>query len=339
MIQYKKICVGEEMAVRNQKKKILYLMKIFLEKTDEKHMLSAVELCNLLCEYGILAERKSIYDDIQTLIEFGMNIVQVKGKQGGYYLRSREFELAELKLLVDAVQTSNFITVQKSNLLIKKLGRMTSQHNEKNLKRNIYLYNRPKTENENIFRNVDFIHWSITENKQLSFRYVEWNVKKQMQYRRDGKIYYVSPWALVWDDENYYLVCYHHEDQQIKHYRVDKIHDLQIIQEQRKGMELFGKMNLTDFSKKTFGMYGGCDEEVILRCHNSLVGVILDRYGKNIWMMPENEEYFKVKILVTVSRQFFGWMVGIGENIELVSPSYVREEFIEYLENIRKKYK
>ena len=319
------------MAVQIQKKKILYLMRILQEQTDEQHILTANELCTELGKYGISAERKSVYSDIDTLRDYGMDIVQIKGASAGYYIGEREFSMPELKLLVDAVQSSKFITRKKSDELIQKLEKLTSRSEARELQRQVFILNRVKTENETIYYNVDQIHSAINANVQIRFRYAEWTAKKTLKLKKNGAYYTVSPWALTWDDENYYLIAYDEAADLIKHYRVDKMKSIDLLTERRLGRERFEDFDLAAFAKKTFGMYGGEDEDVTLRCHNSLAGVVLDRFGHDVMMIPDGAEHFRVTVQVAVSRQFFGWLTGIGEQMQLVQPAETREEYRQYL--------
>ena len=322
------------MAVQVQKKKILYLMHILCERTDETHIMSANDLCMALQEYGISAERKGIYSDIDTLRDFGMDIIQVKGASQGYYVGNREFSMPELKLLVDAVQSSKFITKKKTRELIHKLEGHTSRGQAVQLQRQVYIHNRLKADNETIYYNVDSIHTAIIQNKQVQFQYAEWNIHKQLQLKKNGAFYIVSPWALTFNNENYYLIAYDEKADMIKHYRVDKMQALQPLQIERKGKEQFECFDLAAHMKKTFGMYGGHDEWLTLLCHNDLAGVILDRFGHEVSMIPQDENHFSVSVLVTVSRQFFGWITGIGEQIVIQKPQSVRLEYKCYLERM-----
>lgn len=326
------------MAVQNQKKKLLCLIQILLESTDEQHIMSAADLCKALEGYGIHAERKSIYSDIETLIDWGMDIVQVKGRHSGYYVGSRDFELPELKLLVDAVQSSKFITTRKSEELIKKLEGLTSKHEARLLQRQVFIYNRPKTGNETIFYNVDYIHTAILENVQIQFQYTEWTQKKELRVKKGGEFYIVSPWALTWSDENYYLIAFDAEKEAIRYYRVDKMKNVSLLSEPRLGKTMFQNFDLAAFAKKTFSMYGGKDEEVVLICKNAIAGVFLDRYGTDLMMIPVDEERFKVKVPVSVSPQFFGWVTGLGDLIEIAGPENVVEEYKKYLKTILNNY-
>ena len=326
------------MAVQNQKKKLLSLMQILKERTDENHLMSAADLCNALEEYGITAERKSIYSDIEALQDYGMDIVQKKGTNSGYYVASREFELAELKLLVDAAQASKFITKKKTEELIKKLEGLTSRYEARQLQRDVYIYNRTKAQNETIFYNVDYVHDAMNANVQIRFQYSEWTVKKELKLKKDGAFYVVSPWALTWDDENYYLIAYDAGADMIKHYRVDKMQKISLLEEKRIGREKFQEFDLAAFAKKTFGMYGGSDEHVTLRCKNHLAGVVIDRFGQDTFMIPGDDGYFKAKVLVSVSPQFFGWVTGIGDGMQILGPESVREQYKAYLTGLLEQY-
>ena len=326
------------MAVQIQKKKILCLMQILMERTDENHMLSASELCEALQEYGISAERKSIYSDIEALQNFGLDIVQQKGSRPGYYLASRDFELPELKLLVDAVQSSKFITTKKSEELINKLEKLTSKYEAKQLQREVFIYNRPKSGNETIYYNVDQIHAALSSDRMITFQYAEWTPQKELRLKREGALYDVSPWALTWDDENYYLIAYNEKWDAIRHYRVDKMKNLKTLDKKRLGKKQFQDFDLAEFSKKTFGMYGGDDEDVIFLCHNDVAGVIIDRFGKDVKMMPVDEEHFRVRTRIAVSSQFFGWVTGVGEKMQIAGPQWVRAEYKQYLKRIVDNY-
>lgn len=323
-----------------QKLRTLCVMEILQARTDEEHILNASDLCRILkSEYGIHADRKTIYSEIDTLCRFGLDILQRKGKAPGYYVGSRNFELPELKLLVDAVQSAKFITEKKSEELIQKLEKLCSNSEAEQLQRQVFIYNRIKTGNETIYYNVDQIHTAIYRNRQIRFQYCEWNSRKELVFKKSGAFYQISPWALSWDDENYYLIGFDEAACLIKHYRVDKMQYLSISDAPRLGEEHFKNFDLASFAKKTFGMYGGYDEQVTLLCHNSLAGVVIDRFGQEVWMVPHDVEHFRAKVTVAVSRQFFGWVTGIGPCMEILGSEQVRREYEEYLEETLKVYR
>ena len=322
-----------------EKLKILYLMRILLRDTDKDHILNAEQLCKKLeAEYEMTCNRKTIYADIERLQRYVLAVKQVKGDRQGYFVDEREFSLPELKLLVDAVQSSKFISKDKSRDLIKKLETFTSKENARQLQRDVFIYNRIKSENPEIYQNIDLLHAAMAENRQICFQYCEWTIKKELVPRKNGKIYEVSPWALTWDDENYYLVGYDQESDKIKHYRVDKMKSMSLSEKKRAGKDNFENFDLASYARKTFGMYGGRDESVLLRGEKSLVGVILDRFGKNAMIMPDGEDHFKTDVLVTVSPQFFGWVTAIGDRLQIIGPEDVREGYKNYLQDIMNAY-
>lgn len=327
------------MAGQQGKIKTLYLLQILMERTDEEHMLNATELSDILLnEYDISADRRTIYNEIEMLKTFGIDICQKKGTHPGYYVASRKFELPELKLLVDSVQASKCLTEKKSRELIKKIETLCSRDEAKQLSRQVVILNRPKTINETIYYNVDSLHTAIYQNCQITFQYAEWTTKKELRLKHNGDYYVASPLGLIWDDENYYLVAYDEKSDRIKHYRVDKMQHIKILDQCRVGQDRMKDFNLAVYSKKTFGMYRGEDVEVSLLCKKHLAGVLLDRFGQNIWMIPVGEDYFRAKILVSVSQQFFGWVTGIGDAMVIEGPMEVREMYKEYLGNIMKNY-
>ncbi len=311
----------------NQKFKIYRLAQIMLEKTDDEHYITMPEIMASLSEYDVTADRKSIYADLRDLSVLG---VEVEGEPIGnryhYHVVNRPFELPELKLLVDAIQSSKFITEKKSNTLIKKLEKLVSKYDAQKLQRQVYVSGRIKTMNESIYYTVDAIHNAISENKKIRFQYYQWNVKKEMELRHNGAWYHISPWGLSWDDENYYLVGYDSDAEMIKHYRVDKMLHIKLSNESREGKEHFKKLDMADYAKKSFGMFGGKEQTVKLLVKNSLAGVIIDRFGKNVMLIPADDEHFTVNVDVHVSRQFLGWIFSLGEDIKIVDPDVVVDQ-------------
>ena len=309
-----------------QKLKLLYLIKMLQENTDENHPMSTPDIIKYLENQGIHAERKSIYSDMESLADFGYDVVQVQSRLGGgYYLGSREFELPELKLLVDAVQSSRFITTKKSRDLIRKLEQIAGKNDAGKLQRQVYVAGRIKTENESIYYNIDAIHRAIQENRQITFVYLDWNLQKELVPRLGGDKC-VSPWALIWRDENYYLAAYDSEAKVIKHYRVDKMLHIRMSGESRDGKEHFKKLDMADYAKKSFGMFRGKETSVKMLVNNSLAGVIIDRFGKDVMMIPEDEEHFRVNVDVHVSKQFLGWVFSLGEAVKIIGPDEVVEQ-------------
>jgi len=312
---------------RNQKFKLYRLAQIMLENTDENHYITMPEILAALGEHDITADRKSIYADLRELEIMG---IEVEGEPIGnryhYHVVNRPFELPELKLLVDAIQSSKFITEKKTNALIKKLEKLVSRFEAQKLQRQVYVSGRIKTMNESIYYTVDAIHNAISENKKIRFQYFQWNIKKEMELRHNGAWYHISPWGLSWDDENYYLVGFDSNTEQIKHYRVDKMLHIQTSEECREGRTHFKKLDMADYTKKSFGMYAGKEKTVKLLVDNRLAGVMIDRFGKNIMMIPADEGHFTVSVDVHVSRQFLAWVFSLGEQAKIISPAEVVEQ-------------
>ncbi|MCM1253720.1 MAG: WYL domain-containing protein [Clostridium sp.] len=324
----------------NQKLKLLYILKILSEQTDEEHCMSAQRLIEELAKYDVKAERKSIYDDMNQLMDFGYDIILTKSRvNGGYYLASREFELAELKLLVEVVQSSKFITLKKSRELIDKIEKLASKSEAKQLQRQVYVANRIKTANESIYYIVDDIHKAIQNNEQISFQYLEWNLEKQLVPRKEGKLYRISPWALTCKDENYYLIAHDKEEDKIKHFRVDKMGNIQILTGvKREGASLFERFDIADYANKTFGMFGGIEQSVTIQFQNHLIGVVMDRFGRDVSIRQRDDGHFSVRVTVAVSGQFFGWLTGLGDGACLIAPADIVGQYRDYLRNVIKNY-
>lgn len=319
----------------NQKLKLLYLMRLFLERTDEAHPVTVPELIAALGQYGVSAERKSLYDDFEALRHFGLDIVQNGGK---YYVGSRDFELPELKLLVDIVQTSKFITEKKTLSLIKKLEGLASVHDARRLQREVYVRNRVKSMNESVYYNVDEISGAIQQDRAIRFRYFEYTPRKERRFRRDGRFYEASPYALLCDDENYYLLAWDDAAKQMKHYRVDKMTAISPKRKARQGKEAFQALDMSAYGKSVFGMFGGAAQQVRIRFAGHLAGAVIDRFGKEVVLAVEDETHFIATLPVVVSPQFFGWVVGFGAEAEVLSPPDVRQELYDYLQKTASLY-
>ncbi len=321
----------------NQKLKILYLAKIFTENTDENHPMTMSEIIAALDSYGISAERKSLYDDFENLNLFGLDICRTDGKIPGYFNASGSFEIAELKLLIDAVESARFITPKKTAQLIAKIEQLTSRHNAHKLNTQVYASNRVKTGNEQIFYNVDKIHESISTNRQITFRYFDYSIDKQKKYRKSGAFYTESPLSLMWDDENYYLVTYNSRHNALVHYRVDRMENIAISDCQRNMPE--GGFDPAQYSRKMFSMYSGEEEFVTIRFDNSLINVVLDRFGTDTTLHKENENSFTIKAKISVSQQFFGWIASLGGRAIIMAPASVKKDFYDTMKKVTENHK
>ncbi len=312
----------------NQKLKLYYLARIMTEKTDDEHMITMPEIKSALEEYGVTADRKSLYDDLEALRVLGIDVIGEKvGRNFYYHVGGKQFEIAELKLLVDAIQSSKFITERKSGELIKKLTGMASNYEATQLKRQVVVQGRVKTMNESIYYFVDDVHRAIAENKQISFEYMKWNEQKKMVRRKDGS-YVVSPWALTWDDENYYLIAYDEEADCIKHFRVDKLKSIQVLEARRTGEDKFREFNLAKYARMSFGMFGGEPVKVKIAFDNDMAGVFIDRFGRDITIFPSKRAgWSETTVDVAMSDQFLGWIFALGKKVKILGPESVVDRF------------
>lgn len=321
---------------RNQKLKILYLYDILKEKTDEEHGLNAEELIRELQGYGIEAERKSIYSDIELLRDiYGLEIEH--DKSTGYRLTEREFDFPELKILVDAVQSSRFISETKSNSLIQKLKSLTSHRHAAELQRQITVKNRIKSMNHTTLYTIDTIQNAILNNHRITFQYFNWNSKKEQVARHNGKKYEISPWLLLWDNEYYYLIAYTEEYGQIRHYRTDRMRNVCENSRPRSGREAYDSLDLSAYSSGVFSMFGGDKTRVSFHCAERLADVIIDRFGKDIPIIPD-QSGFTFHAEIDLSPQFYGWVASFADEIQILSPQPVIDEYCRHLKKALHQY-
>ena len=319
----------------NQKTKLLYVMEALLYESDEAHPLSMEDILRYLSEKGIRAERKSVYSDIETLQAFGLDIHGTRGRTAGYYVGERDFELPEIKLLIDSVQSSKFITERKTMQLIRKLAGLTSVHEAALMKRQLFVKNRIKSMNESIYYNVDAIHQAIAEDKQIEFRYYSYTVTKEKKFRRNGRPYRVSPLALSWAEENYYLIAYEGEAGKIKHFRVDKMDGIRVTERFREGQKLLRETDMAEYTRKNFSMFGGEEQTVTLRFSNRMIGVVIDTFGKDVPIFSVDADHFQIRATVAVSPQFFGWLFGLDGEAVITAPREVMDAFQAQLERVK----
>ena len=323
----------------SQKLKILYVMEFLLRNSDEEHPVSISQIADYLETHDIPAQRKSLYDDIEALRKYGLDIIQTNhGKNYGYYVANRDFELPELKLLVDSVQSSKFITRKKTSELIRKIERLASIHDAHLLQRQVYVQNRIKTMNESIYYNVDEIHNGISKNRKIRFKYFDLTVTKERSYRKYGDFYVVSPYALTWDNQNYYLVAFDSDAGIIKHYRVDKMTTISMIEEPRDGQEAYKALDVAQYSKSVFGMFSGEPEPVRMRFSNNLVGSVLDRLGHDVMLIPDGDEHFTVAADIVVSPRFFAWIYGFDGMAQILGPQSVIDRMVAQTKGVLSAY-
>ena len=321
----------------NQRGKLLLLQRFLEENTDAEHPATMEQILSWLEANAEVSNRKTVYEDLAWLRDQGLDIRSVRmGRGMGYYIGSRAFALSELKLLVDAVQSSKFITESKSISLIGRIEKLGSVHQARQLRHQVWVRGRIKTMNESVFANVDRISAAIESNKQITFRYFTWNVKRERVFRRDGARYEASPWALLLDNENYYLLA--REGGTMKHFRVDKMLDIRVTEKPREGRDTFGALNMAAYTDSHFGMFSGDIDRVKLCFLNSLAGVAIDQFGPDAMLIPYDGEHFTVTIRTAVNVQFFAWLLGLGDGVRILEPQSAIDAMREHLDSVRRLY-
>ena len=319
----------------NQKLKILYILDYLMENTDEDNMVSVKDIISYLEQNGITAERKSVYSDIEALKAYGIDIISEKSKTYGYGIASRDFELAELKMLVDSVQASRFITEKKSSGIIKKIEKLTSRHQAHTLQRQVYIQERAKTANEKIYYIVDAIYEAISKNKKISFKYYEYGTDKKKHEKNNGMPYIVSPYSLTVSDDNYYMIANYPKYDGLTHFRTDRMGEVKILDENSENIEsvTYEKFNLGDYSKKVFQMFGGETEKVTLLCKKNMINAVIDKFGEDVMIIKNDDDTFNASVTVKVSPTFFAWIFTFSGSMKIISPTSVRDKFNEMLKS------
>ncbi len=318
------------MKKENQRLKALYVRDILLRETDENHSVTTKKIIELLEKYGISAERKSVYSDIYALDDAGLiDVMQVEGRSGGFRTLSRDFELAELKMLVDAVQSCRFISKKQCTSLIKKLSKLSSRYEESELSRSVYVYDREEKQSGVLYL-IDDIHKGISENSSITFKYTELTPSKKKVERRNGESYRVSPWSLMWREDNYYLIAFDHDFRGIRHYRVDRMEKIKLTGEARRGREEFEKISLAKYYGNVFEMFKGREEMVHFRCDNRFAGAMFDRFGMSL-NVTEQGDCFEFYAPIEISVRFFSWVFGFDGALQILSPESVVNEYKEQI--------
>lgn len=325
------------MKSEGQKMKLFVLKEILEKETDMDHGITMARILELLSMRGIKAERKSIYDDLRALRDSDiLDVTEAQGKNREYSVASRTFELSELKMMTDAIQSSKFLSEAKTRELIKKIETLCSKHEAQSIQSHVVIANRVKSISKGLFFNVDTVHAAISANKQISFKYFDYDLKKQRKYFKKGERYVASPWSMIYVDDNYYLLAY--QDGKFKHFRVDKMEDVQISILDRDAADEFAKIDMSAYTKYTFSMYGGEIMPVTMIFQNRMMGAVMDRFGRDIFVTKEDDRHFKVTVNVAVSNQFFGWVFGLGKMVRIVGPESVKEKMKKALEGILERY-
>lgn len=335
--------MAESRARRGQKVKLLYIIKILTELTDEEHPLSATEICEKLATYDVTAERKAIYDDIECLISFGYDIVQTRVPKNGYFLASRDFELPEVFLLGDAVRTAKFISEKKTRELTSKLDKLLSRYQSKNNLRGIYIDGSSKTHNEELFYNIDRINTAIEQGKKIKFTYSKKVLREGRQIVTESKTRVVSPYAMTWQFDYYYLIGNYDKYDNLMNLRIDRIHSVEITDEPIRHFSEVSAyrdaFDVADYTKKLFGMFGGNTQEIKLRCSNKILEQVTDRFGDSIFIINVTETTFDFTVKAAVSDALVTWIMNYEDKIEVVSPDELRDKIVSRAEKILKIYK
>ncbi len=320
-----------------QNEKILHIARILMENTNEDNPMTANMLIEKLSDLGIPIERKSIYSAVDTLLSFGYDIQKSRMEPKGYYISTRDFELPEIKLLVDAVQSSKFITSRKSIELINKIKKLTDKNSAKKLQRQVIVSGRVKMANERVYYSIDAIHEAIADAKKISFKYCEYDINKELIPRKGGKVYKYTPVILIWDDERYYLINYDEKHNSYTHFRADKMIDVVVLEERAAVPKR--KLDAARYSKSVFSMFNGEFEDVEIAADNRLVGAFLDKFGMDITIRKYSPGEFSVKCQVAVSNTFFAWLFQYGNMARIISPQKVVEEYKNHIKDTLDIYK
>ena len=326
----------------NQKLKLLYLRQMLLDETDDDHGLTMAEIIERLAERNIPAERKALYRDLDALRDYGMDIIKRSRTETGvaeYAVGKREFELPELLLLVDAVQSSRFLTERKSLALVGHISKLASRYQADMLAGRVHVEGRIKMQNESIYYNVNDIQQAIARRRKIAFRYLSYDVDKNAVLRKDGRLYQENPLCLVYRDDFYYLVTYNDRHESFLKYRVDRMRNIKIVDEPVARNAAIASFDVEEYVAQSFSMYNGEPRMVELMVDPDLAGAIIDRFGKDVQMMRADDGRAYVKVKVLVSATFFGWLTQFGTRVQVVGPSDVAAQYRSYLEEIAQTYR
>lgn len=318
--------------------RLLYLRDFLLNRTDENHPVTVAEMLAYMESVGVPCERKTLYNDLEILKEYGLDLVSVRDSKTRYYVGMRDFELTEVKLLADAVQSSKFITNKKTIALADKLTTLVSQHEAQAIRRQLLIHNRAKTMNESVYYTVDILSQAIAEDHAIQFKYFKYTVRKEKEYRHNGMVYEASPFALLWDDENYYMLAYDHKTGIIKHFRADKMAEITLLSTARRGKDVFRNYDLSSYSSRVFSMFGGEEMKLVIRFPNALIDPVIDRFGQDVVIIPEEQGTFTVHVRLEVSPQFYAWIFGLGKGVAILSPPEAVEGMKKQLQEVAAAY-
>lgn len=304
--------------------RLLFLADIFKRRTDENHVYSAAQLISMLEEYGIKCERKSIYRDVEDLKEYGMDIVNVRAPKRGYYLKGRKFSPPEARLLIDAVQAAKFISEKNTKSLIYKIGGLVSEYQEEELREQIYVNGSIKTDKEDLYETIQVLDRAIKNEKQVMLRYARRSLENKYLVRNEGKTFLVNPYAMLWSNDHYYLICNNDKYSNLMHLRLDRIFDIEPLNSSAKSFSKVSpytdKFDIADYSNKLFNMFSGEEESVTLCCSNTIIDEILEKFGDDVPIKIDDSEHFKIKADVEMSEGLVSWILQYGTDIKVLHP-------------------
>ena len=327
-----------------QQLKLLYIIEILQKHSDEDHPINATEICEKLDAYGISAERKAIYNDIDVLIDFGYDIVKATVPRRGYFMASRHFELPEIYLLCDAVRSAEFITSKKTRELISKLDSMLSNEQVKKREKRIYIDTRHKFKNEEIYYSIDKINKAIENGVKVAFKYSQRKLTDDRKILANDKVFTVSPYALIWQNDRYYLVGNIEKYNNLIHLRLDKIRSVEILDKEpvrhfSEVSEYTEFFDSADYIAKTFNMYGGELKKVEFTCSRNILDQIVDQFSEDIFVYKVTEQNFSFSTNALVSEGLISWILQFGKDIEVVSPPELRQMVIKRITDLKELYK
>lgn len=324
------------------KVKLLFLHDIFTRQTDKEHVYSANELCDLLSEYGINCERKSIYSDIEALKEYGMDIVNVRSPKRGYYLNERKFDVAEVRLLIDAVQAAKFISSRKTKALIYKIGNLLSEFQEEELREQIYVESTFKSEKEDLYEIIKSLDDAIKKSKQVQITYSKRKLENRYLKKSEGKVFIINPYSLLWSNDHYYLVCNNDKYNNLMHLRLDRISQVKLLDSSSKHFSKVSKytdkFDTADYSNKIFNMFTGESGEIELCCDNRIIDDILEKFGDETPLKIFDENHFIFKADVELSSGLISWIMQYGADIKVLSPKNLSDALVEKTKEILSVY-
>lgn len=325
-------------ATEPQKLKLLYLMQMLHERTDEQHGLTTPEIIEGLAELGISAERKSVYRDLEALRAFGLNITKLPTRPSSYALVDRTFSGPELMLLTNAVQSSRFLTQRMAKRLVAGIATLGSRHQARSLSRHVSVEGRIKMQNESVFHHVDTIDAAIDQRRKVAFRYVKYDADKRPRAQGDGRIYRETPVRLIYSEGCYYLIAYNDKHAGLTTYRVDRMQGLRITDEPATRNEVIATFDASAYSARTFSMFGGETQSVVLRVDESVMSAMIDRFGKDVPTTADDEGGARVHVSVAPSPVFFGWLAQFGRAVRIEAPRVLADEYAAYLRDILTDY-